>query len=333
MIKIDLVTGFLGSGKTTFIRKYAAHLMNLGLKIAILENDYGAVNIDMLLLKELEEAGCELEMIAGGCDYDCHVRRFRTKLISMAMRGFDRVIVEPSGIFDADEFFDLLHEDPVDRWYEAGSVIGIVDAGLPDEMSRESDYFLVSQIANAGVVVMSRTQEYPAGRRAATIGHINRALGEFQCDRVLSKADVITKNWDQFEDSDFEKMMNAGICPADHLKLRILDENGFSTLYFLNIPLPLNELERIAEELFSDEGRYGRVIRMKGFHQENGTWYEMNAAHSERTIKECAGGQEVFLVIGEKLEQNAIADRVIPEEMREKVWHNGQVYNGSDQDR
>lgn len=111
MIKIDLVTGFLGSGKTTFIHRYAEFLISRGLRVAILENDYGAVNIDMLFLHDLEEAGCELEMIAGGCDYDCHVRRFRTKLISMAMRGFDRVIVEPSGIFDADEFFDLLHED------------------------------------------------------------------------------------------------------------------------------------------------------------------------------------------------------------------------------
>ena len=82
--------------------------------------------------EELEKEGCELEMIAGGCDYDCHMRRFRTKLISMAMRGFDRVIVEPSGIFDVDEFFDILHDEPLDRWYEAGSVIAICDAGLPD---------------------------------------------------------------------------------------------------------------------------------------------------------------------------------------------------------
>ena len=329
MIKIDLVTGFLGSGKTTFIHRYAAYLMDQGFRIAILENDYGAVNVDMLLLNDLEEAGCELEMIAGGCDYDCHVRRFRTKLISMAMRGFDRVIVEPSGIFDADEFFDLLREDPIDRWYEAGSVIGIVDAGLPDQMSRESDYFLVSQIANAGVVIMSRTQEYSPERQLLTIQHINRALQEFQCERVLPEAEVLTKNWDLLEDSDFERIMSAGICQADHMKLQVLDNNGFSTLYFLDIPLPLEELNYIAGELFSDESKYGSVIRIKGFHQEDGKWYELNAAHSECTIKECSCGQEVFLVIGEKLRQNAIADRVIPADMRDAVWHNGQVYKGS----
>ena len=49
MVKIDLITGFLGSGKTTFIRKYAQYLMDAGNNIGILENDYGAVNVDIKL--------------------------------------------------------------------------------------------------------------------------------------------------------------------------------------------------------------------------------------------------------------------------------------------
>ena len=53
MVKIDLITGFLGSGKTTFIKKYATYLMRKGLNIGILENDHGAVNVDMMLLQEL----------------------------------------------------------------------------------------------------------------------------------------------------------------------------------------------------------------------------------------------------------------------------------------
>ena len=118
MVKIDLITGFLGAGKTTFIRKYAKYLMDNGQNIGILENDFGAVNVDMMLLQDLMGEKCELEMVAGGCDYDCHVRRFKTKLISMAMCGYDRVIVEPSGIYDVDEFFDVLHEEPLDNWYE-----------------------------------------------------------------------------------------------------------------------------------------------------------------------------------------------------------------------
>ena len=110
MVKVDLITGFLGSGKTTFIRKYAQYLMDAGNNIGILENDYGAVNVDMMLLQDLMGDNCELEMVSGGCDADCHRRRFKTKLIAMGMCGYDRVIVEPSGIFDVDEFFDLVEK-------------------------------------------------------------------------------------------------------------------------------------------------------------------------------------------------------------------------------
>ena len=73
MIKIDLITGFLGSGKTTFIHEYARYLIGKGLNIGILENDYGAINVDMMLLDDLPQDKCELEMVIGG-DYDCHRR-------------------------------------------------------------------------------------------------------------------------------------------------------------------------------------------------------------------------------------------------------------------
>ena len=110
MVKVDLITGFLGSGKTTFIKKYARYLMEQGQNIGILENDFGAINVDMMLLRELEGENCELEMVAGGCDKDCYRRRFKTKLIAMGMCGYDRVLIEPSGIFDVDDFFDALYE-------------------------------------------------------------------------------------------------------------------------------------------------------------------------------------------------------------------------------
>ena len=71
MIKVDLITGFLGAGKTTFLKKYAGYFIKQGKKVGILENDYGAVNVDMLLLNELRGDNCELEMVAGACDDDC----------------------------------------------------------------------------------------------------------------------------------------------------------------------------------------------------------------------------------------------------------------------
>ena len=54
-MKIDLITGLLGAGKTTLIRLYAEYLIAKGEKICILENDYGAVNVDMMFLQDMEK--------------------------------------------------------------------------------------------------------------------------------------------------------------------------------------------------------------------------------------------------------------------------------------
>ena len=167
MVKIDLITGFLGSGKTTFIKKYAKYLMAQGMNIGILENDFGAVNVDMMLLKDLEGDHCELEMVSGGCDADCHRRRFKTKLIAMGMCGYDRVIVEPSGIFDVDEFFDVLREEPLDQWYEIGSVITIMNAKLEDTLSEEAEYLLAYTELTVGQV--AQTVGYSTSSRFAEL--------------------------------------------------------------------------------------------------------------------------------------------------------------------
>ena len=156
MITIDLITGFLGSGKTTFIEKYARWLVAKGERVCILENDYGAINIDRVLLQDLLGPNCELEMVVGGDGAEAHQRRFRTKLISMAMLGYTRVLVEPSGIYDIDEFFDTLYEEPLDRWYEVGSVLAIVDARLNPALSPASRYLLASEAANAGKIILSK---------------------------------------------------------------------------------------------------------------------------------------------------------------------------------
>ena len=87
MIKIDLITGFLGAGKTTFLKRYARYLLGKGQKIGIVVNDHGAVNVDMMLLGELEGENCFIEMVAGACDADCHRRRFMTKLIALKLSG------------------------------------------------------------------------------------------------------------------------------------------------------------------------------------------------------------------------------------------------------
>lgn len=299
MVKIDLITGFLGSGKTTFIRKYAKYLIEKGENIGILENDYGAVNVDMMLLKDLEGDNCELEMIAGGCDADCHRRRFRTKLIAMGMCGYDRVIVEPSGIYDVDEFFDVLRDDPIDRWYEIGNVITVVDAKLEQEMSKEADYLLASEAANAGCIILSRSQDATKEEMKNTVNHLNHALEKVQCKRRF-KDEIIAKDWDKFEKEDYERILTSGYVPENYQKMHIEEEGTFKSLYFMNLEKTKEEIIESAKRVLKDR-ECGKVFRVKGFLKEEGRWLELNATHQETRICPITEGQDVVIVIGEGL--------------------------------
>ncbi|MBU5679017.1 GTP-binding protein [Blautia sp. MSJ-9] len=331
MVKVDLITGFLGSGKTTFIRKYAQYLMDTGNNIGILENDYGAVNVDMMLLQDLMGDNCELEMISGGCDKDCHRRRFKTKLIAMGMCGYDRVIVEPSGIFDVDEFFDILHEEPLNRWYQIGNVIAIVDSKLESDLSDEADFILASEVADAGCIVMSKSQDATPEEIQGTIEHVNCVLEKVHCSRRFGKDfdgsveagvtnNVIHKNWDEMSKEDFDRIASCGYEMASYRKPEFEAEDAFTSLYFMNVKMAEKELREAAEKILSDPA-CGHVFRMKGFMrvddgeisekadqtQENGQhWIELNATKNEITIRPLHVGQEVLIVIGEGLQEDKI---------------------------
>ncbi len=303
MTKIDLITGFLGSGKTTFLKKYARFLIDSGEKIGILVNDYGAVNVDMMLLSELSGDNCELETIAGACDYDCHKRRFKTKLIAMGMQGLDRVIVEPSGIFDTDEFFDILHEEPLDRWYEIGNVIAIVDASADDEYSENSIYLTASQVANAGTVILSKTQLVSNNRISDKIDTLNSALKSVKCNRRL-KDEVISKDWSKLTDDDYRKIAQSGYAIHEYTK-NTLSDSGYSGLYFMNTGLSTENIKPIVERLLNDK-IYGKIFRIKGFLKSNGEWYELNAVKNHFELKKSPVGQEIVIVIGENLNEEEI---------------------------
>ncbi len=304
MIKIDLVTGFLGSGKTTLIKKYAHYLIEKGNKIGILENDFGAVNVDMMLLQELQGDHCNIETVAGACDADCHKRRFKTKLIAMGMSGYDRVIVEPSGIFDIDEFFDSLNEEPLDHWYEAGSVITVVDAESEDKLSEQSEYLLASQCANAGMIILSKTQKCNEQQIQATVSHINNALNNIQCRRTVDN-DVFIKNWEDLNDDDYEKMMSCGYKNESYVK-KYSDSYPYRSLYFINQKISIDELSETAKNMLSDKS-YGDIFRIKGFVLNDSQYYELNATHQNINTAPVDRGQEIIIVIGENLNKEKIS--------------------------
>ena len=304
MVKVDLITGFLGSGKTTFIKKYARYLMEQGQNIGILENDFGAINVDMMLLRELEGENCELEMVAGGCDKDCYRRRFKTKLIAMGMCGYDRVLIEPSGIFDVDDFFDALHEEPLDRWYQIGNVITVVDASLEKTLSKEADYVLASEVANAGCVLLSKTQDASAEEIRQTVAHLNRALQEIHCSRVL-KDEVICKDWEDFTEKEFKKILESGYLVEDYEKLYVDQDEIFQTLFFMDEKIAVSKAKHAAKKIFEDPA-CGGVLRIKEFLQDGENWLELNATQHAISLKPIGAGQDVLIIIGEKLNEEKI---------------------------
>ncbi|MGN0255285.1 MAG: GTP-binding protein [Chordicoccus sp.] len=298
MPKIDLITGFLGSGKTTFIRHYAKYLLSRGERVCILENDYGSINVDALLLNDLLGDNCDLEMVTAPVgDYDCHRRRYKTKLITLGMLGYTRVIVEPSGIYDVDEFFDVLHDDPIDRLYEPGSVLAIVDARLPEKLSDESEYMLVSQTADAGRVILSRTEDASPEEIRGAVAHLNRAMERFKCRRRFSLPEnevpagkgaeeenpqsdasvhsaktqrpdphsaVVLKDWKDFADDDLRSLADAGILLSSHVKMPLEDGNGFDSLFSYNVHMTAAQLRETVKKMFHDR-KCGHIMRIKGF--------------------------------------------------------------------
>lgn len=332
MITIDLITGFLGSGKTTFIEKYARWLVAKGERVCILENDYGAINIDRVLLQDLLGPNCELEMVVGGDGAEAHQRRFRTKLISMAMLGYTRVLVEPSGIYDVDEFFDTLYEEPLDRWYEVGSVLTIVDARLDPGLSPASRYLLASEAANAGKIILSKLpvtasvpkddETLPAEDSAAvdnidqhpvraqndvigqTLAVLNQAMEEVQCTRRFAyPADVLAKPWDQLEDSDFQMLEAAGYRHVSFLKKAVAEEDAYQSLFYMHYETTPEDLQARVLKLLADPAA-GHVLRIKGF----SSGLELNVTKDERHFRPLtAPTEDVIIVIGEGLRKDIVA--------------------------
>lgn len=297
MIKVDLVTGFLGSGKTTFIKEYAKDLVNQGLKICILENDYGAINIDMMLLSELLSDKCNLEMVIGG-DKECRIRRFKTKLIAMGMDKYDRVIIEPSGVFDIDEFYDILYEEPLCNWYEIGNVFSIVDSSL-DLENEDIKYVVASEAATSGRIIISKVTEN-TNINAIKL-KLNEALASIGCNRKIDDI-IFAKDLTKLDNNDFKILIHSLYNEAAFVKRRIDD---FSSLFFMNKNIDENKIRGIINSLFNND-TYGYVIRIKGFYFYNDSWYMVNACKDETTISKVNKGQDVIIVIGINLNEEKI---------------------------
>ena len=291
MVKVDLITGFLGSGKTTFITKYVKYLMSIGERICILENDFGSINVDMMLLADL---GCDREMVIGG-DFDCHKRRFKTKLITMAIKGYTRVIIEPSGIFDTDEFFDLLYEDPLNDLYEIGNVFCLYDINT-NNLSYESKYFLVSEASPAAKLIISKRKN----NETVDLNYINSIMAEFDCKRIFTENDIL------YNDSiEFDKILNLGYKNYSFIKPVNIQNINYDSVYYLNKKYNKDVIINIKNKLFNDKD-YGKIVRIKGFIKDDSNWIKINITNDSFDYEKIDEGQEVIIIIGENLNKEKI---------------------------
>ncbi len=306
MIKIDLITGFLGAGKTTFLKKYARYLLDKGERICIIENDFGAINVDMVILQDIAGEKCNLEMIVGGDGREAHQRRLKTKLIAMGMNGYDRVIIEPSGIFDLDEFFDVLYEEPLDRWYEIDNVIAIVDSKLEKDITRESRYLLMSEAACAGTIFLSKLVSVDDLDIEYTKERIKALMEEFKCSRDIKEDDFIAVPMECLDKTVFDRIIKSGYNKVSYPKEAISDKDGFQTIFYFDYSSDEKKLQENVKSAFEDT-QCGKIHRIKGFVQTGvDTKVEINATRQELSVKAVESDKAVLIVIGEQLNRDSI---------------------------
>ena len=183
-----------------------------------------------------------------------------------------------------------------------------MDAHLSPELSEEADYILASEVANAGKILLSKTEDASPEEIADTKVHLNRALEGVQCSRRLDpEKDIFGKKWEDLTDEEWKVISESGFHAESWRKLDLSEEEVFQSLYFMDQKTEVERAKTIAENLLKDPS-CGKVHRVKGFlMDENGQWLELNATARELTVKPVAAGQDVIIVIGEKLDKEKIS--------------------------
>ena len=205
MTKIDIFSGFLGAGKTTLIRKLIAEAYQ-GEKLVLIENEFGEIAIDGGFLKD---AGVEITEMNSGCICCTLVGDF-TKALKKVMDDFapDRILIEPSGVGKLSDVAAA-----VERVEGAviGSRVTVVDAGKAKMYMRNFGEFFNDQVANADLIVLSRTDTAPAEKVVAA-SELLRGLN--------ADARLITTPWAQLDGAQIRETMEHDALHEEMERLR-----------------------------------------------------------------------------------------------------------------
>ena len=202
MTKIDIVSGFLGAGKTTFIQKMLKEAFK-GEQVVLIENEFGEIGIDGGFLKE---SGIEIKEMNSGCICCSLVGDFGTSLKEViATYHPERILIEPSGVGKLSDVIkavadiELANDEMKD--VKLNTAVAVVDVSKAKMYIKNFGEFFVNQVESAGTIILSRTQNVSEEK----VTEVVNLLKEHN-----PKATIITTPWDQIDGMLILNTMEAG---------------------------------------------------------------------------------------------------------------------------
>ena len=184
MTKVDIISGFLGAGKTTLIAKLLKEAF-AGEQVVLIENEFGEIGIDGGFLKE---SGVEIREMNSGCICCSLVGDFGTSLKEVVEKYHpDRIIIEPSGVGKLSDVIKAVKDLHIENEIRLNSASTVADASKVKVYMKNFGEFFNNQIEHAGTIILSRTQNVSEAKLKTDIELI----------RSLNKdAHIITTPWD-----------------------------------------------------------------------------------------------------------------------------------------
>ena len=185
MTKIDIISGFLGAGKTTFIKKMLEEVF-ANEKVVLVENEYGEVGIDGGFLKD---SGIEIKELNSGCICCSLVGDFTRSLAEVIDTYHpDRILIEPSGVGKLSDVLTSVKKIEDTHDAKVNALVTVANAVKATKQMRAFGEFFTNQVENAATIVLSRTQNM-------TPEKLEKCVKDLQA--VNPKAVIITTPWDE----------------------------------------------------------------------------------------------------------------------------------------
>ena len=205
MTKVDIISGFLGAGKTTFIKRLVTDVFQ-GEKIVLIENEFGEIGIDGGFLKD---AGIEITEMNSGCICCTLVGDFSEALKKVVDQYHpDRIIIEPSGVGKLSDVAGAVRNVEEHCGIELNSCITVADGKKVKIYLKNFGEFYSNQIEHAATIVLSRTQSMTDSKLKEAVALIREENPD---------AAVITTPWDQLDGEVIRNAVEQTSKPTDLL--------------------------------------------------------------------------------------------------------------------